>query len=48
MCYELRCSFLHSGNTDNKDFGKKEDEQNSYSYDFELCVNGCDMVGSSR
>lgn len=43
MCYALRCSFLHSGNTDHEDLGKREDEQNRYS--FELCVNGCDMVG---
>lgn len=45
MCYELRCSFLHSGNSDIEDFGKSEDEQNRYSYNFELCVNGCDSVG---
>lgn len=43
MCYALRCSFLHSGNTDHKVLGKSEDEQSKYT--FELCVNGCDSVG---
>ncbi|MED4226992.1 hypothetical protein [Neobacillus cucumis] len=45
MCYDLRCSFLHSGNLDINDFGKKEDEKNRYSYNFELCVNGCNSFG---
>jgi len=45
MCYELRCSFLHSGNSDIKDFGEKEDEENRYSYYFELCINGGDSFG---
>src|SRR5690606_30606940 len=45
MCYKLRCSFLHSGNADIEDFGKKEDKLSRYSYNFELCVNGCDSVG---
>lgn len=46
MCYELRCSFLHSGNIDIQDFGEKEDKENSYSYRFELCTNGSDSVGT--
>ncbi|MDB1956853.1 hypothetical protein PMY38_11265 [Clostridium tertium] len=46
MCYELRCSFLHSGNSDINDFGEKEDEKNKYSYHFELCINGCDSLGA--
>lgn len=45
MCYQLRCSFLHSGNSDIEEFGEREDEQNIFSYNFELCVNGCDRVG---
>lgn len=47
MCYDLRCSFLHSGNFDIKYFGEDEDEENKYSYIFELCVNGCDCIGES-
>ena len=27
MCYKLRCAFLHSGNSDIEDFGKKEDHK---------------------
>lgn len=45
MCYDLRCSFLHSGNSGIKDFGDCEDEENKYFYSFELCINGCDCVG---
>lgn len=45
MCYDLRCSFLHSGNSDIKDFGDCEDEENKYFYSFELCINGCDCIG---
>jgi len=45
MCYELRCSFLHSGNSDIKDFGEREDGENRYSYHFELCTNGSDSFG---
>lgn len=46
MCYNLRCSFLHSGNSDIDDFGEKEDAENRYSYHFELCINGCDSIGT--
>lgn len=45
MCYKLRCAFLHSGNSDIEDFGKKEDDEFIYSYYFNLCLNGCDSWG---
>lgn len=46
MCYDLRCAFLHSGNADVDDFGDLEDEENRYSYNFELCTNGGDSFGT--
>lgn len=46
MCYDLRCSLLHSGNSDINDFGEEEDEANRYSYYFELCINGSDSYGT--
>lgn len=45
MCYDLRCSLLHAGNSEINDFGDCEDEENKYSYSFELCINGCDSIG---
>ncbi|WP_426980266.1 hypothetical protein [Bacillus pseudomycoides] len=47
MCYSLRCSFLHAGNSDIKEWGKKEDKDYRYSYEFKLGVNGADSFGSS-
>ena len=47
MCYKLRCAFLHSGNSDIEDFGKKEDDEFIYRYYFNLCLNGCDSWGST-
>lgn len=31
MCYSLRCSFLHDGNSDIKNWGDKEDADFHYS-----------------
>ncbi|MEH7249774.1 hypothetical protein V7114_23690 [Neobacillus niacini] len=45
MCYSLRCSFLHAGNTDIKNWGDKEDADFHYSYEFELAVGGADKTG---
>lgn len=47
MCYDLRCSFLHSGNSDIHDFNEKEDKENRYSYKFELSINGADSFGTT-
>lgn len=47
MCYKLKCGFLHSGNSDIEDFGKKEDDEFIYRYYFNLCLNGCDSLGST-
>ncbi|KXI42229.1 hypothetical protein ACS94_07865 [Bacillus cereus] len=47
MCYSLRCSFLHAGNLDIKEWGKKEDNEYLYSYEFRLGVSGADSFGSS-
>ena len=47
MCYSLRCSFLHDGNSDIKDWGDLEDANNYYSYEFELAVGGADSFGLS-
>ncbi|MGG1400277.1 hypothetical protein ABE288_21005 [Bacillus salipaludis] len=47
MCYDLRCSFLHAGNSDIKNWGDKEDANFHYSYEFELAVGGADKNGSS-
>ncbi|MCA0926385.1 hypothetical protein LCM03_17195 [Bacillus stratosphericus] len=47
MCYSLRCSFLHAGNSDIKEWGKKEDNDYLYSYEFRLGVSGADSFGSS-
>lgn len=45
MCYKLRCAFLHSGNSDIEDFGKREDNEFIYSYYFNLCLNESDSWG---
>ncbi|MEE6452663.1 hypothetical protein RAH41_19035 [Gottfriedia acidiceleris] len=48
MCYSLRCSFLHDGNTDIENWGDNEDADFYYSYEFELAaVGGADKIGSS-
>ncbi|KQU24975.1 hypothetical protein ASG65_16740 [Bacillus sp. Leaf13] len=47
MCYSLRCSFLHDGNSDIKNWGDKEDEEFHYSYKFRLAVSGADSIGLS-
>lgn len=47
MCYSLRCSFLHDGNSDIKNWGNKEDEDFYYSYEFELAIGGADSFGLS-
>ncbi|MDQ0208939.1 hypothetical protein [Alkalicoccobacillus murimartini] len=47
MCYDLRCSFLHSGNLSIGDFGESEDEEFNYSYEFELWLAGCNSFGES-
>lgn len=47
MCYHLRCSFLHAGNSDIKNWGDKEDADFHYSYEFELAVGGADKTGLS-
>lgn len=47
MCYSLRCSFLHDGNSYIKNWGDKEDADFRYSYEFELAVSGADLNGSS-
>ncbi|MDR0122630.1 hypothetical protein AB0R87_03170 [Bacillus pumilus] len=47
MCYFLRCSFLHAGNSEIKEWGKKEDKKYYYSYEFTLGVNGADSFGES-
>jgi hypothetical protein len=47
MCYSLRCSFLHAGNSDIKNWGDKEDADFHYSYEFELAVSGADKTALS-
>jgi hypothetical protein len=47
MCYSLRCSFLHAGNSDIKNWCDKEDTDFHYSYEFELAVGGADKTGLS-
>lgn len=47
MCYSLRCSFLHDGNSDIKNWGDKEDADFHYSYEFRLAVGGADSTGLS-
>lgn len=47
MCYSLRCSFLHDGNSDIKNWGEQEDTDFYYSYEFELAVGGADKRGLS-
>lgn len=47
MCYSLRCSFLHAGNSDIQKWGDKEDADFHYSYEFELAVGGADKTGLS-
>ncbi len=47
MCYSLRCSFLHDGNSDIKDWSHKEDADFYYSYEFRLAVGGADSNGLS-
>lgn len=47
MCYSLRCSFLHAGNSDIKKCGDKEDADFHYSFQFELAVGGADKNGLS-
>lgn len=46
MCYKLRCSYLHSGNSDIGDFGYKEDDKDRFTYHFELGINGADSFGT--
>jgi hypothetical protein len=45
MCYSLRCSFLHDGNSDINDWGNKEDKDFHYLYEFRLAVGGADQTG---
>ncbi|WP_273854171.1 hypothetical protein [Guptibacillus spartinae] len=47
MCYSLRCSFLHDGNSDIKNWGDNEDTDFYYSYEFRLAVSGADSTGLS-
>lgn len=47
MCYSLRCSFLHDGNSNIKNWGNKEDADFYYSYEFELAIGGADSFGLS-
>lgn len=47
MCYELRCSFLHSGNFDIQDFSPVEDADDLSFYSFELCLQGNSSVETS-
>ncbi|CDO04271.1 hypothetical protein BN988_02825 [Oceanobacillus picturae] len=47
MCYSLRCSFLHDGNSDIGSWGDKEDAEFYYSYDFELALGEADSIGLS-
>lgn len=46
MCYQLRCAYLHSGNSDIDEFGEKEDKQFKYIYHFSLSVNGGESYGT--
>lgn len=46
MCYQLRCAYLHSGNSDIDEFGEKEDKQFTYVYHFTLSVNGGESYGT--
>ncbi|WP_100065884.1 hypothetical protein [Miniphocaeibacter massiliensis] len=49
MCYDLRCSFLHSGTSkiDAQNFKNLNDKKSIYEYKFKLCVNGADSYGTS-
>lgn len=42
MCYRLRCSFLHSGNSDIDIRNHHEDNRSDCLYEFRLAVNGAD------
>lgn len=44
MCYDLRCSFLHSGNDDIDEYGETENQNFYFVYNFELCINGTDSI----
>ncbi|EJS73985.1 hypothetical protein [Bacillus cereus] len=45
MCYSLRCSFLHAGNSHIKNWGVEEDDDYLYAYEFRLAVSGADSFG---
>jgi len=45
MCYQLRCKFLHEGNSRIGVTPFGEEDGSSYEYRFELVVNGCDSYG---
>ncbi|WP_456274780.1 hypothetical protein [Bacillus sp. AK031] len=47
MCYSLRCSFLHEGSSNLKEWGDKEDVDFQYLYEFRLAVSGADSIGES-
>jgi hypothetical protein len=47
MCYSLRCSFLHGGNSAIENWGDQEDVDFYYSYQFELAIGGADKTGLS-
>ncbi|MGD7048587.1 hypothetical protein FZC83_07190 [Rossellomorea marisflavi] len=47
MCYSLRCSFLHDGNSNIKNWDNKEDTDFFYSYEFELAIGGANSFGLS-
>jgi len=42
MCYRLRCSFLHAGNSDIGVWNHDEGNGSDYLYEFRLAVNGAD------
>lgn len=48
MCYSLRCSFLHAGNSHIESWDRKEEDDDFYyAYTFGLALGGVDSVSAS-
>ena len=47
MCWNLRCSLLHSGDYDVPVDAPEKDENFDYNYKFELVLHGCNALCSS-
>lgn len=47
MCWQLRCSLLHSGDYDVTIYAPERDESFDYNYKFELVTHGCNALRTS-